>query len=128
MGASLLLLVVVGLIIPALSHSTVADRDITIERESSPAISFILFAIYIVILLYALKAHRHLFAGETHNASDLGEQPWTGRASITVLTTVICLVALMSNMLIGARSPAAQQLGLTQVFVHVILVVLVEEC
>jgi Ca2+:H+ antiporter len=125
MGASLLLLAAAGLIIPALFHFTAADRSVVIERELSLTISFVLFAIYAASLLFTLKTHRHLFAGEAHNASDLGEQPWTRSASITVLTVVTCLVALMSEMLVGALEPAAQQLGLTQVFVGVILVALV---
>jgi len=125
MGASLLLLAAVGLIIPALFHFTAADRGVAIERELSLTISFVLFAIYVASLLFTLKTHRHLFAGEVHNASDLGEQPWTRGASITVLTVVTCLVALMSEMLVGALEPASHQLGLTQVFVGVILVALV---
>jgi Ca2+:H+ antiporter len=76
-------------------------------------------------MLFTLRTHCHLFAGAAHNASDLDEQPWTRRASITVLTVVTCLVALMSEMLVGALEPASQQLGLTQVFVGVILVALV---
>ena len=98
---------------------------VAIERELSLTISFVLFAIYVASLLFTLKTHRHLFAGEVHNASDLGEQPWTRGASITVLTVVTCLVALMSEMLVGALEPASHQLGLTQVFVGVILVALV---
>ena len=125
MGASLLLLAAVGLIIPALFHFTAANRNVGIERELSLTISFILLAIYVATLLFTLKTHRHLFAGEAHDASDLGEQPWTRGASITVLTVVACLVALMSEMLVGALEPAAHQLGLTQVFVGVILVALV---
>ena len=125
MGASLLLLAAVGLIIPALFHFTAADRGVAIERELSLTISFVLFAIYVASLLFTLKTHRHLFAGEAHNASDLGEQPWTRGASIMVLTVVTCLVALMSEMLVGALEPASHQLGLTQVFVGVILVALV---
>jgi len=125
MGASLLLLAAVGLIIPALFHFTAADRGIAIERDLSIAIYFMLFAIYIVSLMFILKTHRHLFAGESHNVSDLGEQPWSKRASIVVLTVVTCLVALMSEILVGALEFAAQQLGLTQVFVGVILVALV---
>ena len=125
MGASLLLLAAVGLIIPALFHFTVTDSGIVIERELSLIISFILFIIYVASLLFTLKTHHHLFAGETHNASDLGEPLWTRRASIMVLTIMTCLIALMSEMLIGALEPAAQQLGLTQVFVGVILVALV---
>ena len=73
MGASLLLLAAVGLIIPALFHFTSPDRGIVIERELSLTISLILFAIYIASLLFSLKTHRHLFAGEAHDASDLGE-------------------------------------------------------
>lgn len=125
MGASLLLLAAVGLIVPALFHFTAAERGITIERELSLTISFILFAIYSASLLFTLKTHRHLFAGEAHNASDLGEQPWTRGVSITVLTVVTGLVALMSEMLVGALEPASHQLGLTQVFVGVILVAIV---
>jgi Ca2+/H+ antiporter len=82
MGASLLLLAAVGLIIPALFHLTAVDRGVTIERKLSLTISFVLFAIYVASLLFTLRTHRHLFAGEAHTASDLGEQPWTKRASI----------------------------------------------
>lgn len=125
MGASLLLLAAVGLIIPALFHFTAADRGVAIERELSLTIALVLFAMYIASLLFSLKTHRHLFAGAAHDASDFGEPPWTRRASITVLTVVTCLVALMSEMLVGAMEPAAHRLGLTQVFVGVILVALV---
>jgi Ca2+:H+ antiporter len=124
MGASLLLLAAVGLIIPALFHFTAA-RGGTVERELSLTISFVLFATYIASLLFTLKTHRHLFTGESHHASDLGEQLWTRGASITVLTVATCLVALMSEMLVGALESASHQLGLTQVFVGVILVALV---
>ena len=125
MGASLLLLAAVGLIIPALFHFTAAERGVAIERELSLTISFVLFAIYVASLLFTLKTHRHLFAGVAHNASDLGEQPWTRGVSIMVLTVVTCLVGLMSEMLVGALEPASHQLGLTQVFIGVILVALV---
>lgn len=125
MGASLLLLAAVGLIIPALFHFTASDRGVAVEKDLSLVISLILFIIYALSLLFTLRTHRHLFAGDSHSASDLGEQPWSKRASVTVLTVVTCLVALMSEMLIGALEPAAHRLGLTQVFVGVILVALV---
>ena len=125
MGASLLLLAAVGLVIPALFHFTASGRNVTVEKHLSLVISLILFIIYTLSLLFTLKTHRHLFAGDPHSASNLGEKPWSKRASVIVLTVVTCLVALMSEMLIGALEPAAGQLGLTQVFVGVILVALV---
>src|SRR5690349_23319616 len=53
MGASLLLLAAVGLIVPALFHFTAADRGVAIERELSLEISFVLFAIYIMSLVFS---------------------------------------------------------------------------
>lgn len=125
MGASLLLLSAVGLIIPALFHFTAADRGVKVERDLSLAIAVVLFAIYVLSLMFSLKTHKHVFAGEPHAAADFGEKPWSKAASITVLSCVTVLVAVMSEMLVGALEPAAHTLGMTQLFVGVILVALV---
>ncbi|MEK7337645.1 MAG: calcium/proton exchanger, partial [Nitrospirota bacterium] len=125
MGSSLLLLAAVGLIIPALFHFTAADRGVTIEREMSLEIAIVLFVMYGLSLLFSLKTHRHLYAGESHDAEDLGEQPWSFRMSVAVLSVVTTLIAVMSELLVGAIEPTAHKLGLTQVFVGVILVALV---
>ena len=125
MGSSLLLLSAVGLIIPALFHFTASDRGVVIEKELSLEISIVLFAIYVMSLIFSLRTHKHVFAGEGHDAADLGETPWGRSKSIAVLTVVTFLVAVMSEMLVGALDHAAKALGLTQVFVGVILVALV---
>ena len=75
--------------------------------------------------MFTLKTNRYLFTREAHNASELGQQPWTRGVLITVLTMVTCLVALMSQMLVGVLEPAVQQIGLTQIFIGVLLVALV---
>ena len=124
MGSSLLLLSAVGLIIPALFHYTAEDRGIVVEKELSLEIAVVLFIIYILSLVFSLKTHRHLFAGESHDAHDIGERPWSLRLSIGVLAAVTALIALMSEVLVGTIEVAAAQLGLTQVFVGVILVAL----
>jgi Ca2+:H+ antiporter len=125
MGASLLLLAAVGLIIPALFHFTAADVDVILEQELSLAIAFVLFAIYVLSLMFSLKTHKHVFRGEPQAGDDLGEKPWSRRTSIVVLTGVTLLVAVMSEILVGALEPAAHRLGMTQLFVGVILVALV---
>jgi len=125
MGASLLLLAAVGLIIPALFHLTAADRGAAIERELSFEIAAVLFAIYVLSLIFSLKTHRHVYAGEGHDPTDLGERQWTRAKSIVVLSSVTVLIAIMSEILVEALEPAAQRLGMTQLFVGVILVALV---
>lgn len=125
MGSSLLLLAAIGLVIPALFHYTAAEQGARVERELSLEIAVVLFVIYGLSLAFSLKTHRHLFAGDEHDADDLGETPWTLRKSVAVLTVVTLLIAGMSELLVGAIEPAAHKLGLTQVFVGVILVALV---
>lgn len=125
MGASLLLLAAVGLIIPALFHFTAADRGVVREQELSLAIAVVLFAIYVLSLMFSLKTHKHVFRGDPHAADDLAETPWTMNTSIVVLTGATLLVAVMSEILVGALEPAAHRLGMTQLFVGLILVALV---
>ena len=127
MGASLLLLSAVGLVVPALFHFTASDRGIAIERELSLAIAVVLFCIYLLNLMFSLRTHRHLFAGDAHAAHGHGseEHPWTVSKSVVVLTIVTVLIAVLSEFLVGSIEPAAKKLGMTQIFVGVILVALV---
>lgn len=125
MGTSLLVLASVSLIIPALFHFTAADRGVTIERELSLLLAVVLFVIYVLSLMFSLRTHRHVFAGSEHDCHDLGERPWSSRKSLVVLAGATALIAILSELLVGAIEPAAHRLGFTQVFVGVILVALV---
>jgi Ca2+:H+ antiporter len=111
--------------VPALFHFTASGRGVAVERELSLEIAVILFIIYVLNLVFSLKTHHHLFSGDADVMHEAGERPWSRRRSIGVLTGVTIAVAVMSEVLVGAIEPAAKQLGLTQVFVGVILVALV---
>ncbi len=125
MGASLLLLAAIGLIVPALFHFTASAQGAKVERVLSLVIAVILFIIYLFSLVFSLKTHRHLFSGDVDVMHEAGEKPWSRQRAIWVLAGVTIAVAVMSEVLVGAIEPAAKQLGLTQVFVGVILVALV---
>lgn len=125
LGASLLLLSAVGLIIPALFHLTASDRGPIVERELSLEISVVLFAIYVMHLVFSLRTHRHFYRGDDEGTSHSGEKLWSRGQAIAVLAVATILVAVMSEFLVGALEHAAQTLGLTQIFVGVVLVALV---
>ncbi|TAJ08833.1 MAG: calcium/proton exchanger [Nitrospirae bacterium] len=124
-GASLLLIAAVGLVVPAISDVTAKEQGVAVDRALSLGIAVILFAIYLLNLLFSLKTHRHLYVGEAVDAEETGEDAWPLRKSVWVLAVVTAAVAVMSEILVGAIEPAAKGLGLTQVFVGVILVALV---
>jgi len=124
-GSSLLLLSAVGLVVPALFHFTASERGVTIERELSLAIAGVLFLIYMLSLAFSLKTHRHLYTGEHDDEKEQGQQPWTVKKALGVLTIATTLIAILSEILVASIEPMAKTLGLTQIFVGVILVALV---
>jgi Ca2+:H+ antiporter len=125
MGASLLLLAAVGLVVPALFHFTASEEGVKVERELSLEIAIILFLIYVLSLVFSLKTHRHLYAGEEGTVPEHGRRRWSRKKAIMVLTAATVAIAAMSEILVGAVKPAAAQLGMTQIFVGVILVALI---
>jgi Ca2+:H+ antiporter len=71
-------------------------------------------------LIFSLHTHKQLFAG-----SDAGEQPhavWSIRKSVLILAGATALIAYMSEILVGSVEEAAHTLGMTSIFVGVIVV------
>jgi Ca2+:H+ antiporter len=135
MGSTLLALAAIGLVVPALfsvvasnavARSTLtAAQEVLRERDLSLEIAVVLFAVYLLSLVFSLATHRHLYAGEpgTHGhgsealrASGLAWRP------VLMLLGATLLVAWMSELLVGAVEEASHTLGLTPVFVGVVVV------
>jgi Ca2+:H+ antiporter len=127
LGATLLTLAAIGLVVPAIFHFVARGVDPTHEQELSLEIAIVLFITYILSLLFTLRTHAHLYAGRGAEETDhaLGTAHWSRRKSITVLVAATAGVALMSELLVGSIERAAQTLGMTEVFVGVILVAII---
>ncbi len=139
-GSTLLALAAVGLLVPAMFHAVAApqarggavaaEREAALERGLSLEIAVVLFAAYLLSLVFSLRTHRHLYAGQPHATTDPGaghegreRAPWL-RPVLTLLAAT-ALVAWMSELLVGAVHEAAAALGLTEVFVGVIVVAVI---
>jgi Ca2+:H+ antiporter len=81
----------------------------------------ILLALYLLSLLFSLRTHAHLFAGE----AEAHEPRWSMRRSIGVLLGATALVAVISEILVASLEGAAHTFGLSRVFVGVIVVAVV---
>jgi Ca2+:H+ antiporter len=135
-GSTLLALAAIGLVIPALFHGVVenavhtqkitAAREVVIERGLSLEISVVLFIAYLLSLLFSLRTHRHLYAGQADaHAHDPTAARVPAPRAVTTLLGATVLVAWMSEILVGTVEHAAHELGLTQVFVGVIVVAVI---
>jgi len=93
MGASLLLLSAIGLVVPTVFHALgpgAAD-----ERGLSLEIALVLFATYLLSLLFSLRTHRHLYVGEESEGADEHPSAWSQRRSFGILMLTSGLIAVM---------------------------------
>ena len=153
MTATALTLAAIALLIPSVFHQVAAQVPVAEggwtpakEQNLSLAIAIVLIITYGFTLLFSLVTHKKLFVGESMQgaAQKVGHElesddenesrvegaahhghPWTRGKSIVVLLVATAFVALISEFLVGAIEEARGSLGLTEVFVGVIVVAII---
>jgi Ca2+:H+ antiporter len=139
-GSSLLFLSVIGLMIPSLFAATHQDAAGRIDLHTlSLWISGILLAVYGASLWFSLKTHRHVLAVEGARdwerpgdpAPDLhvphapGEEPMSTRAAIITLGVTTLGIVFMAEFLIASVEVASHTLGMSKIFVGVVIIAVV---
>jgi Ca2+:H+ antiporter len=115
--ATSLALAVTGLLMPALfslgTNATFAQREIV-----SGVVAGVLILMYVAALVFTLVTHEHLF-----RTPEEDEAPgWSRRRAVVVLLATTAFVALMSEFLVSSLEPALKSLGLSELFVGLILI------
>jgi Ca2+:H+ antiporter len=127
--ASTLSLAAFAFIIPAGFHALVGGAmTAPQEHRLSLGIALVLLAVYLCGLVFSLRTHRALFSasgGEEALEHTPGGAHWSTGRSVGVLLGVSALIAWMSEVLVGSVEGAAHALGMSQVFVGVIVVAIV---
>jgi len=132
--SSMLLLAAVALVMPAIFELVEGkglpgpgderiNYDSTVETLSL-LVALVLIASYAAGLVFSLKTHRDLFnpAGEGDEHEGGG---WSVRRSIAALALAGVAVGVMSEILVGSISDAAEGIGLSEFFIGAIVVAIV---
>jgi Ca2+:H+ antiporter len=121
-------LAAIGLIIPTVFHvaadSSPRGWSALVEQKLSLAIAVVLFLTYFCMLGFSLRTHKHFFEGAHAHAKESGEQ-WSRGKAITILLIATAMVGLLSEFLVGTIENVRGSVGLTEVFVGVIVVAIV---
>ena len=121
-------LAAIGLIIPTVFHlaadSSPGGWSAPVEQKLSLAIAVVLFLTYFCMLGFSLWTHKHFFQGAHAHAEERGRQ-WSRGKAITILLISTAVVALLSEFLVGTIENVRDSVGLTEVFVGVIVVAIV---
>jgi Ca2+:H+ antiporter len=118
--ATLLTLAAIALVLPAAYRGATGAGPYEIG-QLSVFISIVLLAVYAANLVFSLVTHPGLFAGSHEPEAEHG-QAWSGGRAAGVLAAATVAIAWMSEILVGAIEPSAEQLGLSDAFVGVFVV------
>ena len=120
--SSSLIIAVIGLTLPALFALTPAASEFRTEAVSI-GVAIILVTIYGLGLLFSLKTHKSLFRSDFEHGHDHAK--WSAGFAMGLLGGATVFVALMSEFLVGALEPTVEQLGMSKLFVGLIVVPIV---
>jgi len=125
-GSSMMLLAVVALVIPAIYATVTHHREPQHIESISLDISIILILTYVASLVFQFKTHQRFFAPEGDPARD-GEEsrPWSAGRSALVLAGSAVLTGFVSEFLVHAVDEAGTALGLSKVFMGVVVVAVI---
>lgn len=112
-----LVIAVVALLMPALFAFTPEATSFRTEAVSV-GVSIVLMLLYIFSLLFSLITHRALFRSQFHEV----KPTWSLGRALGYLGGATVVVGLMSEFLVGALEEATATLGLSELFVGLIVV------
>ena len=126
LSISLLVVAVIGLVIPAVFLSTHADPTHALTRKVSIGVAGLLIVGYALSLVYSMGTHRSVFgesaevANEAHGADHAAR--WSLGRSISILLGSAAMVGWLSEILVASTEEAIKGIGLSEVFVGIIIV------
>ncbi len=118
----------IALIIPTVFHLSASASPggwtPAMEQRLSLAIAVVLFLTYFCVLWFSLRTHKHHFQSAEGALEEEGEH-WSRGKAIIILVVATAFVALLSEFLVGTIESVRISLGITEVFVGVIVVAIV---
>ncbi|MEO7760395.1 MAG: calcium/proton exchanger [Casimicrobiaceae bacterium] len=132
--ASLLILVVIALLLPAVFDvagrqlAPGADQTVT-DKQLSLGVSVVMILLYAANLIYTLVTHRDVFMADDAGSKSGHETAvganWTMWATLAILVVATAAIALEAELVSNALEETSSTLGLSPVFVGVIVLALV---
>ena len=123
--ASLLILSVIALLLPALFDLTEKNADVPgrhlLDERLSLGVSVVLILVYVANLAYTLLTHRDVFALEEEKEGPA----WSRGKALGVLVGATAVIALEAELVSGALEATAGRLGLSTFFLGIIVLAVV---
>ncbi|HET7216675.1 MAG TPA: calcium/proton exchanger [Vicinamibacterales bacterium] len=124
LGTTMLLLSAIGLVVPAVFHRLARGTGAP-ELKLDTEIAIVLLVTYCASLVFTLRTHRVLYGPVTPEPSPGRNHEGSIGRWVLMLIAATAGVAVVSELLVGAVRETSQELGMTELFVGVVVVALV---
>lgn len=118
-NASVLLLAVAALVIPAVFFATSAAVSPRAVEDLSLAIAGLMMLVYGGVLLFSLKTHKHLYVEAEAEGDGRG---WSRVASALALLAATAATAVVSEVFVGSIRPIVDSFGWTEGFIGAVVI------
>lgn len=122
MSSTLLTVAVLGLVMPAVFHAVHPDPLRTATVSMSVWVAVLLITAYVLSLVYSMISHKAVFSEGGDIAHHEAPPTWSLRKAIIVLIAVAATIGVLSEFLVGSTEEAVASMGLSQIFVGLILI------
>ena len=122
MSATLLVVAVLGLVMPAVFHAVHPDPLRRLTVQMSIGVAVLLMLGYLLSLVYSMGTHRAIFSEGSDVSAHEAPPTWSLKKSVLVLIAAAGTIGVLSEFLVGSTEEAVKELGLSQVFVGLILI------
>ena len=125
--STMMLLAAVSLAVPsAFSRYFAPEGTMREEQMLNVGIAGALLFAYVLYLLFSLKTHPGWFESVAKGADDHhAEKPWSVPRAVGTLIAAAVLAAWMSEILVGAAEGAGKALGMSSVFMGIVLLAII---
>jgi Ca2+:H+ antiporter len=122
MSSTLLVVAALGLVVPAVFHALHPDPLRRATVNMSIYVSCLLILGYLLSLVYSMFSHRTIFSEGGDVAHHETPPHWSLRKAILVLAAAAATIGVLSEFLVGSTEEAVKSLGMSQVFVGLIVI------
>src|SRR5688572_2269387 len=121
--SSMMLVAVISLMVPSsFSRFFAPGETLRAETQLNIGLAVVLLVAYVLYLVFMLKTHAEEFSAphETHHGPR-----WTLPRAIGGLVAASLLAAWMSEILVGAASATGEALGMSEIFIGIVVLAIV---
>jgi len=123
--SSMLMLAVITLAVPAAFHRFLGGEASASGRTVDLTTALVLLGTYVCYLVYMIRTHPEFFAAGEAEAGHHGGPTWSAARALGTLVGASVGAAWMSEVLVGAAEATGSALGMSEVFLGMVLLAVI---